>query len=64
MPEAVHDSAIPAIQPAHGASVAARFRMRLPSFGPAFGPASVVAGTLVLIEISVPGDRVHGMTVG
>jgi hypothetical protein len=38
--------------------------MRLPSFGPAFGPASEVAGTLVLIEISVPGDRVHGMTVG
>lgn len=60
MPEADHDSAIPATHPAHGASALARFSMRLPFSG----PASVVAGTLVFIEISVPGTCVHGMTAG
>jgi hypothetical protein len=60
MPEAVHDSAIPSIQPVHGASAVARFRMRLPSSR----PASVVAGTLVFIHISVPGAGLHGTAAG
>ena len=59
-PTVVHDSAIPAIHPDHGASAVARFSMRLPFSG----PASVVAGALVFIDVSVPGANVHAMTAG